>query len=465
MNTHQQTIVRSVTLSGTGLHSGKTANITFHPAEPNFGIRFCRIDLEDRPTIKADVDYVVNTLRSTTLGQHDATVITTEHALAALIGLQIDNVLIEIDNEEVPILDGSSKPFIEALQHVGTVEQPENRHFLTLDVPFHYTHAATGSEYIALPAEELQMTTMVDFNSVVIGKQYAVMNSVEEFATQIASARTFCFLSEVETLMQHDLIKGGSLDNAIVYLDQTPSDEMLQKLSVLTGIENLQVRNEGYLNNVQLNFMNEAARHKLLDVMGDIALLGAPLKARVISTKPGHAANVAFVKEMKKYFKKKALQTAPVYDPNEAPLYDVTAVQKLLPHRPPFLLIDKIMLLTKERVIGVKSVTMNEPYFAGHFPGQPVMPGVLIIEAMAQAGGALVMQSVPDPENHLTFFLKIDNARFRKPVVPGDTLIFELKLVTEIRRGIAEMDGFAYVGNKLVTEARLVAQIVKRKSE
>lgn len=464
MNLYQQTIGKPVSLSGKGLHTGKQATLTFRPAEPDFGIQFCRTDLAESPTIKADADFVINTLRSTTLSNNGATVITTEHALSALMGLQIDNVLIEINNEEVPILDGSAQPFINALTEAGTVIQETERRFLILDEPFHFTYPPTGSEYVALPSTELQMTTLIDFNQPVIGKQYAAMNSIGEFASQIAPARTFCFLSEVEALMQNNLIKGGSLDNAIVYADLIPSDEMLQKLAVLTGFDNLKVQKEGYLNNVELNFNNEAARHKLLDVVGDLALLGSPLKARVFNTKPGHAANIAFVKELKKYFRKKSQETAPAYDPNQTPLYDVTAVQKLLPHRPPFLLIDKIMLLTKERVIGVKNVTINEPFFTGHFPGQPVMPGVLIVEAMAQAGGALVMQSVPDPENYLTFFLKIDNVRFRKPVVPGDTLIFELKLLADIRRGIAEMDGFAYVGNKLVTEARLVAQISKRKN-
>ncbi|OWY25713.1 bifunctional UDP-3-O-[3-hydroxymyristoyl] N-acetylglucosamine deacetylase/3-hydroxyacyl-ACP dehydratase [Sphingobacteriales bacterium UPWRP_1] len=463
MNQQQQTIQQVVELSGIGLHSGKQATITFKPALPNHGIQFCRTDLPHKPFIKALAENVVNTQRSTTIAHNHAQVVTIEHVMAALTGLEIDNVLVEIDNEEVPILDGSAQPITDALTGAGIVGQEVPREFISIDAPFRFTYPPTGSEYIVLPADALEVTTLIDYNTSVLGKQYATLTAVNQFAAEIAPARTFCFISEIEVLLQHNLIKGGSLNNAIVYLDRQPATELLDKIAQITGLPQITIKTEGYLNNVDLYYSNEAARHKLLDVVGDIALLGAPLKARIIATKPGHAANVAFVKELKKELRKKAHHTAPHYDPNTTPVYDVTGVQTLLPHRPPFLLIDKIILLTKERVVGVKNVTINEPFFAGHFPGHPVMPGVLVIEAMAQAGGALVMQSVPDPENHLTFFLKIEHAKFRKQVVPGDTLVFELKLVSEIRRGICEMDAFAWVGNKLVTEARLVAQIARRK--
>ncbi|OWY24100.1 bifunctional UDP-3-O-[3-hydroxymyristoyl] N-acetylglucosamine deacetylase/3-hydroxyacyl-ACP dehydratase [Sphingobacteriales bacterium UPWRP_1] len=463
MNQQQQTIEQVVELSGIGLHSGKQATITFKPALPNHGIQFCRTDLPEKPCIKALAENVVNTQRSTTVAHNHAQVITIEHVMAALSGLEIDNVLVEIDNEEVPILDGSALPFIQVLTRAGIVRQEAPREFISLDAPFRFTYTPTGSEYIVLPANAFEVTALIDYNSSVLGKQYATLTKMAKFATEIAPARTFCFISEIEPLLQHNLIKGGSLNNAIVYLDRQPDPELLEKIAQITGLSKVSVNTEGYLNNVDLYFDNEAARHKLLDVVGDVALLGAPLCGRIIAIKPGHAANVAFVKELKKELKKKAQNTVPYYDPNATPVYDVTGLQQLLPHRPPFLLVDKIMLLTKERVVAVKNVTINEPFFIGHFPGHPVMPGVMIIEALAQAGGALVMQTVPDPENYLTFFLRVDQAKFRKPVVPGDTLIFELKLASEIRRGICEMDAFAWVGNKLVTEAKLVAQIARRK--
>ncbi|HRK26742.1 MAG TPA: bifunctional UDP-3-O-[3-hydroxymyristoyl] N-acetylglucosamine deacetylase/3-hydroxyacyl-ACP dehydratase [Chitinophagales bacterium] len=463
MNQHQQTIQRSVTLSGTGLHTGKTATLTLLPAPPNTGIVFVRTDAENNPAIPALVENVTQTLRSTTIEANGVKVITIEHLLAALAGLQIDNLFIEIDSEEVPILNGSAQPFTEALIHAGLELQSDERTIYTLRQPFTYTDAQTGSEYTAIPNNHFSLTTLIDFKAPSVGKQYATLPHIAHFADQIAPARTFCLLSEVEMLLSQNLIKGATLENAIVYTDLQPSPQLLQKIAQYAGVEHLAVKQEGYLNNVNLHYDNEAARHKLLDVLGDLTLLGAPLCAKVFAAKPGHAANVRFTKELKKHLKTEAAAAAiPHYDPNQPPLYDVVGLQNLLPHRPPFLLIDKILSLTKQKVVGVKNITINEPFFAGHFPGHPVMPGVLIVEAMAQVGGILVMQTVPDPENHLTFFLKIENARFRKSVVPGDTVVFELNLIGSIRRGICEMTGVAYVGNKLVADAHLVAQISRR---
>ncbi|HRI27080.1 MAG TPA: bifunctional UDP-3-O-[3-hydroxymyristoyl] N-acetylglucosamine deacetylase/3-hydroxyacyl-ACP dehydratase, partial [Chitinophagales bacterium] len=373
MNQHQQTIQRSVTLSGTGLHTGKTATLTLLPAPPNTGIVFVRTDAENNPAIPALVENVTQTLRSTTIEANGVKVITIEHLLAALAGLQIDNLFIEIDSEEVPILNGSAQPFTEALIHAGLELQSDERTIYTLRQPFTYTDAQTGSEYTAIPNNHFSLTTLIDFKAPSVGKQYATLPHIAHFADQIAPARTFCLLSEVEMLLSQNLIKGATLENAIVYTDLQPSPQLLQKIAQYAGVEHLAVKQEGYLNNVNLHYDNEAARHKLLDVLGDLTLLGAPLCAKVFAAKPGHAANVRFTKELKKHLKTEAAAAAiPHYDPNQPPLYDVVGLQNLLPHRPPFLLIDKILSLTKQKVVGVKNITINEPFFAGHFPGHPV---------------------------------------------------------------------------------------------
>ena len=462
MKTNQHTIKKSVTVSGIGLHTGVKSTMTFLPAKPNHGIKFCRIDIEGRPIVDADVDFVVDVSRGTTIEKGEARVNTVEHTLAALVGLEIDNVLIELDGPEPPIMDGSSIDFVNHLKEAGLEEQNVPRNFFEIDTSIHYTDADKNIEIAALPLDNYRLTVMVDYNSPVLGSQYAALNDISGFEKEIASCRTFCFLHELEMLYKNNLIQGGDFDNAIVIVDRVLSDEEMARLAKMFNKDKIEVKKEGTLNNVELRYKNEPARHKLLDLVGDLALVGRPLKAQILAARPGHAANVAFAKRIKKSIQKASGVQIPKYDPKTPPVLDINQIAKVLPHRYPFLLIDKVIYLDETSVVGVKNVTMNEPFFQGHFPENPVMPGVLQVEAMAQTGGILVLNTVPDPNNYWSYFIGIDNCRFRQKVLPGDTIVFKCELVAPIRRGIAKMKGQAYVAGKLVCEATLSAGIVKK---
>lgn len=459
----QRTIQHSVTIEGIGLHTGVSVTLTFKPAPANHGYKFCRVDLEDQPILSADVSRVVSTQRGTTIQIDNAQISTIEHALSALSGLGIDNVLMELDGPEFPILDGSAAPFIKVLQEAGIEHQEEEREYFVVEEPIAYKDEKSGSEIIALPYDGFEVTAMIDFNSDVLGQQYASFNKDSDYAKEIAPCRTFVFLHELEYLFDQNLIKGGTLDNAIVIADRPMSQVELDRLAEKLEKPGISIDGHGILNTQQLLFKNEPARHKLLDIIGDIALLGSPIKGRIMATKPGHTANIEFTKLLKKrLLEQRKLKGKPVYDPDKEPVYDVVQITQRLPHRYPFLLVDKIIELSDRHVVGVKNVSFNEGYFQGHFPGNPVMPGVLQIEAMAQTGGLLVLSTVEDPGNWDTYFLKIENAKFKHKVVPGDTVVIKMELLAPIRRGICQMQGTAYVGNKIVSEAELTAQIIKR---
>lgn len=462
MSVKQTTIKTPVTISGVGLHTGKSVNLTFKPAPEDHGYKFQRIDHPDKPIIEADVDNVVDTERGTTIGKKGVKVSTIEHVLAALAGMEIDNVLMEIDGPEMPIIDGSSKPFIDILEKAGIAEQNAERIYYHLSENITFEDPSRKTEMLAVPSDDFRITVMVDYNTDLLGTQHATLYNIGEFKSEVSESRTFCFLHELEMLLEHNLIKGGDVNNAIVVVDKPVSPEKLKHLEKIFNKDGVVVE-RGFLNNVTLRSQNEPARHKLLDIVGDLALVGAPLKGHILAARPGHVANVEFARKIKELMKRDKFKSpVPKYDPQTKPLLDVNAIQKLLPHRPPFLYVDKILEMSDHHVVGVKNVSMNEWFFTGHFPGKPVMPGVLQIEAMAQVGGILCLNSVPDPENYLTYFMKIDNARFRDMVVPGDTIVFKLELITPIRRGICHMKGEAYVADKLVCEAELMAQISKQ---
>lgn len=459
----QTTIKAPVTVSGVGLHTGAMVNLTMKPAPANHGFKFRRIDIEGQPFIDADVDNVVDTSRGTTLRQNGATISTTEHALAALVGMEVDNVILEVDGPEVPILDGSSRPYIEAIRKAGVQPLDAERLYYELRQNLTFEEPARKVEMLAVPSDEYRITVMVDYNSPVLGTQHAQMHLVTEFADEISPCRTFVFLHELEALVKHNLIKGGDLNNAIVVVDRPVSQQKLDELATLFNKPRVEVREKGILNNVQLHFQNEPARHKLLDIVGDFALIGMPIKAHILAARPGHAANVEFARKIKQLIKaEKSKPAVALYDMHAPAVFDINKIASYLPHRYPFLMIDKIIELSENRVVGVKNVTMNEWYFQGHFPDNPVMPGVLQIEAMAQTGGILALNTVPDPHNYWTYFLKIEQARFKQKVLPGDTLVFVLDLTSPIRRGLVHMSGKAYVGDKVVMEADMMAQIVKK---
>ena len=436
--------------------------MTFKPAPVNHGYAFVRLDLEGSPIIEANANYVTSTQRGTNLENRGVQINTSEHVLAALYALEIDNAIIEINAPEPPIMDGSSKSFVDALEEAGIEEQDVEREEYIVKEVISYKDEATGSEIILMPADEYQVTTIVDFGTKILGTQNATLNKLSEFKVEIAAARTFSFLHEIEMLLDNNLIKGGDLNNAIVYVDKEISTETTEKLKKAFNRKEIHVKPNGILDNLTLHWTNEAARHKLLDVIGDLALVGTRIRGKIIANKPGHLVNTAFAKKLAKIIKTEKRNKVPYFDLNSPPLMDIHKIMDILPHRPPFLLIDRILELSDKHVVGMKNVTMNENFFVGHFPGAPVMPGVLQVEAMAQCGGVLVLSTVPDPENYLTYFMKMDNVKFKQKVLPGDTLIFSCELIGPIRRGICHMQAYAYANNKLVAEAILMAQIAKK---
>ena len=464
MSELQKTLKEPVQIEGKGLHTGLDVSLRILPAPENHGIIFKRTDLQDVPEVKAKVTNVVDTSRGTTLEENGTKVGTIEHLMAGLYGLQIDNAIIEVNAPEVPIINGSSGPFVNAICEAGIQDQNEDKIFYQIKEKIEYADPEKGIEIVIYPDDKFSINVLIDYDSRVLRNQFATLNSLDDFKEQVANCRTFVFLHELEFLLKNNLIKGGDLDNAIVIIDRPVSQEELDRLADLFNKPRVNVKPEGVLNNIDLYFANEPARHKLLDLIGDLSLVGMPIKGKIIATRPGHHANTQFAKSLYQLIKKETNKGfVPQVDIYKKPLMDINQIKNILPHRPPFLLIDKILEMDEKAVIGLKNVTMNEGFFIGHFPDEPIMPGVLRVEAMAQVGGILVLSSVPDPENYVTYFLKIDKVKFKGKVVPGDTLVFKCELLAPIRRGVAHMKGQAFVGKNLVTEAEMMAQIVKNK--
>ena len=464
----QTTLRASFSISGVGLHTGQTVNMTFVPAEEDHGYKFQRVDIEGQPIIEADCDLVTDISRGTTLEKDGVKVSTVEHVLAALVGMEVDNVLIQLDASETPIMDGSSKFIVDHILETGTVEQKKVREYYEIPQNFTYVEEDRGVEMIAMPLDDYRLTVMIDYNSPVLGSQHASISELKEFPKEIASCRTFCFLHELEMLVENNLIKGGDLNNAIVVVDRVVEEEELEQLAKLFNRPKVEVKKEGILNNVELRFQNEPARHKLLDLIGDLALIGTPIKAQIIAARPGHAANVEFAKKIKRAIQEekkraKKMDRIPVYDPNKPPIFSYPELEKILPHKFPFLLVDKILSLDTNEVIAVKNITGDQHFFQGHFPGEPLMPGVLQLEAMAQAGGVLVLHDKENPDKWSTYFVKIESAKFKGKVVPGDSLLIRMELTRPIRRGLCLMHGEAYVGDRMVCEADMMAQIIENK--
>ncbi len=465
MSEKQTTLNKEVSLTGTGLHTGANVTVTLKPALPNHGYKFKRVDIEDQPVIAALSNNVSHTERGTVLEKNGVVINTIEHCLSALRGMGVDNCLIEVSGPEIPILDGSAKYFVQSIKSAGIVKQDADRKYFVIKEKMVYEDKENGIKIIALPYDQFSIDTHISYNSSsLLSNQYASIESLDEYENEISKCRTFVFLHEIEPLLKNNLIKGGDLDNAIIIIDREMPQDELDRLADLFDKPHITVESTGILNNIELNFPNEMARHKLLDLIGDLSLAGLPIKGKIIATKPGHNANVKFAEILRKEIKKNALRPeAPVYDPNLDPVLDINAIRKMLPHRPPFLLVDKVIEISDKHIVAVKNITMNEPFFVGHFPDEPVMPAVLQIEAMAQAGGILVLNKLDEPEKYSTYFLKIDNVRMRRKVIPGDTLIFKLEFMTELRRGVANMKGVAFVGDTIVSEGEFMAQVIKNK--
>jgi UDP-3-O-[3-hydroxymyristoyl] N-acetylglucosamine deacetylase/3-hydroxyacyl-[acyl-carrier-protein] dehydratase len=464
MSEKQRTLAKEISLTGKGLHSGISVTITFKPAPVNHGYKFCRVDLPGKPVIDALAEHVSDTSRGTTLVQNNASVSTIEHVLAAFHGLRVDNALIELDGTEAPIMGGGSWRFVEAIKEAGIVEQKEDRNYFIVKQKITFSDEEHGVDLIVYPDDHFSVNVLIDYNSKILGNQYAILDSIDDFEEKICRSRTFVFFHELEPLFKKGLIKGGDLDNAIVILEKEVEQSEIDRIAELFNRPGISTHTAGILNNTELRYPNEPARHKLLDIVGDLALVGQPIKGKVVATRPGHFANTRLAKIMRQEIKKVlSKRDIPVYDPSQTPVLNVEEIKKRLPHRYPFLLVDKIISLDESSIVGVKNVTFNEAFFQGHFPDEPIMPGVLLVEALAQTGGLLVLCTLEDPEKYSTYFLKIDKLKFKQKVVPGDTVILKMELADVMRRGIVTMFGQAFVGNKLVLEGEMTAQVVKNK--